>query len=471
MALLPYIPETITVHLGAPTAAAENVSLSFPDYIKNVASSEIYPTWPDSALRANIYCQISFALNRVYTEYYPSRGYLFDITNDTSIDQAFVNGRNIFGSVNRIVDEIFNQYIVRRGYVEPLFAQYCNGTTTTCRGLSQWGSVSLAEQGYSAIEILNAYYGSDIEIVRNAPVQGIVGTAPIRGLRIGSTGNQVYFVQLRLNRISVNYPSIPKIPDPIGYYNLATDQAVREFQRLFYLTQDGIVGRETWYRIQYVYAGVKKLSDLDSEGLTFEDVQNQFPTDLREGDRGEPVRIIQYMLAWVGRYEAVVPEIAVDGIFGPLTRGAIEAFQRQYGLPPSGIMDEQTYSRLFDVYAGLVASLPDDWFRGSARPFPGFILSEGIADRSVETLQVYLNEVSRVLTGIPPLTEDGIFGPETREAVEAFQRAVGLPVNGRVNFQTWERLAEVVESIEAGNTLMAGQFPGVNLEERQEETV
>ncbi|MBR6709015.1 MAG: spore cortex-lytic protein, partial [Clostridia bacterium] len=149
MPQLPYIPETVTVHLGAPDTNAPNITVSFPDYIKNVASSEIYPTWPENAIRANIYAQISYALNRIYTEYYRSRGYDFDITNSTAVDQSFVNGRDIFENISQIVDEIFNQYLRRQGAVEPLFAQYCNGTTVTCPGLSQWGTVELANRGYT----------------------------------------------------------------------------------------------------------------------------------------------------------------------------------------------------------------------------------------------------------------------------------------------------------------------------------
>lgn len=171
MPSLPYIPESITVHLGPPDSSAANVTVSFPDYIKNVASSEIYPSWPENALRANIYAQISFALNRIYTEYYRSSGYSFDITNSTAVDQSFVNGRDIFENISQIVDEIFNEYLRRSGTVEPLFAQYCNGTTVTCEGLSQWGSVGSGQPGYTPYQILTYYFGDDIDIVRNTPVR------------------------------------------------------------------------------------------------------------------------------------------------------------------------------------------------------------------------------------------------------------------------------------------------------------
>lgn len=220
----PVIPEYITVHLGAPDAPAQNVTVPFTDYIKNVASSEIYPTWPESALRANILAQISFALNRIYTEYYPSRGYDFDITNSTAMDQSFVYGRDIFENISRIVDEIFNNYIRRGNNIEPLFAVYCNGTTVTCEGLSQWGSVELANLGYVPYDILRTYYGDDINIVYNAPVSEVEPSVPEILLRLGSVGNDVAFMQTRLNRISANYPSIPKIDPVDGIFGVETDR-------------------------------------------------------------------------------------------------------------------------------------------------------------------------------------------------------------------------------------------------------
>ena len=188
--VIPYIPETITVHLGPPGSDARNVTVSFADYVKNSASSEIYPTWEESALRANILAIVSFALNRVYTEWYPSRGYDFDITNSTAYDQYFVEGRSYFDNISRLVDELFNDYLRRPEFVEPLAAKFCNGTTVTCEGLSQWGSQGLAQQGYNSTQILRSYYG-DVEIVNNAPVQGIQQSYPGTPLRRGTTGPSV----------------------------------------------------------------------------------------------------------------------------------------------------------------------------------------------------------------------------------------------------------------------------------------
>ena len=240
--VIPYVPEFITVHLGPASQSAENVTVSFPDYIKNVASSEIYPTWELSALRANILAQISFALNRVYTEYYVSRGYPFQITSTTATDQKFIKGRNIFDNIDRLVDDIFNDYIRRQGFVEPLAAKFCNGTTVTCDGLSQWGSQELAQQGLDSMAILRRYYGNDIELVVEAPVQGLQNSYPGSPLRRGAAGPDVVVVQTELNRIGQNYPAIPKIQPVDGVFG---QQTVRRFQEIFGLTADGVVGKAT----------------------------------------------------------------------------------------------------------------------------------------------------------------------------------------------------------------------------------
>ena len=261
----PYIPQQITVHLGSPSSNAENVTVSFSDYVENVASSEIYPTWDESALRANILAIVSFALNRVYTEFYRSRGYDFDITSSTAFDQYFVKGRSFFENISELVDELFNDYLRRPGFVEPLAAKFCNGTTVTCEGLSQWGSQNLAQQGYSSNQILRSYYG-DIETVRNAPIRGYTTSYPGTPLRMGSTGPNVVVVQTSLNRISQNYPAIPKIPVVDGIYGSRTESAVRKFQEVFNLTPDGIVGPGTWYALVRLYTAVTQLSELRSQG-------------------------------------------------------------------------------------------------------------------------------------------------------------------------------------------------------------
>ncbi len=456
----PYIPETITVHLGPPDSDAQNVTLPFSDYIKNVASSEIYPTWPESALRANILAQISFALNRVYTEYYRSRGYPFDITNSTAIDQSFINGRSIYNTVSTIVDDIFDNYLRRDGFVEPLFAQYCNGTTVTCAGLSQWGTVDLAEQGQNSVEIVKSYYGDDISIVIDAPIRGITASAPRRNLTLGSTGNDVAFVQLRLNRISNNFPSIPKIPNPNGYFDISTRDAVTEFQSIFDLSPDGIVGRATWYKIQQIYASVKRLNDLSSEGITYEEIPKVFPNTLSTGAQGYEIRVIQYMLSYIAQYEDTVRPVEIDGIFGTDTEEAVRGFQRTYGLPETGIIDENTYARMFDVYNAIIISLPDDQLQAPYRPYPGFVISTGFSGSYIVPLQTYLNAISSVFPNVPEAGNSGIYDDATQNAVIAVQELTGLEETGNVNLTTWTAIGDLYADIRSGEITTPTQFPG-----------
>ena len=247
------IPEYITVHLGSPSLYAQNVTVKYTDYLKNVASSEIYPTWPKEAIASNIYAQISFTLNRIYTEWYRSRGYDFDITNSTAYDHYFVNGRNIFDTISEVVDEIFNEYISKHEFKEPLLAQYCNGTTVTCAGLSQWGTVTYANNGYSAFEILEKYYGHNIEF-RNADyIQGNIESYPGKALKLGDSGSDVKVIQTQLNRIRKNYPAIPQINNVNGEFNDATKNAVKEFQKIFKLTAYLIFCNKTCYKIYQIY--------------------------------------------------------------------------------------------------------------------------------------------------------------------------------------------------------------------------
>ena len=347
----PYIPATITVHLGPPESDAENVTVSFRDYIKNVASSEIYPTWDEAALRANILAQISFALNKIYLEYYPSRGYDFQITSTTQYDQKFIRGRNIFENISQIVDQIFNDYIRRQGFIEPLAAKFCNGTTSTCDGLSQWGSQYLAQEGYNSVEILKNYYGDDIELVVDAPIRDLTLSYPGSALRLGDTGQNVVIIQAMLNRISQNYPAIPKVYPATGVFNESTQEAVKVFQRIFNLTADGIVGRATWYKMVYLYVGVLQLSELVSKGQTFVGVQFQYPGVLHEGDRSGEVEVLQYMLSVLAQFADTIQAPAMDGIFGPATARAVREYQSLVGITPTGVADEETWNSIYDSFA------------------------------------------------------------------------------------------------------------------------
>ena len=350
--VIPFVPESITVHLGSPGAQAANVTVPFSDYVKNVASSEIYPTWEESALRANILAIVSFALNRVYTEFYRSRGYDFEITSSTAIDQAVVNGRSFFENISRLVDELFNDYLRRPGFVEPLAAKFCNGTTVTCEGLSQWGSQNLALQGLSSVEILRSYYGN-FEIVNNAPIRTLSPSYPGTPLRRGSTGPNVVVVQVSLNRISQNYPAIPKLASVDGIFGSRTEASVRAFQRIFGLDVDGVVGKATWYALVRLYTAVTRLSELRSLGQQFYSINWQYPDPISQGDRGDKVRHLQYMLAVLAEYIDEIPSVAVDGIFGPRTAEAVRAAQRFFGLPITGAVDAQTWDEIYDQFSGI----------------------------------------------------------------------------------------------------------------------
>lgn len=465
MAELPSVPETVTVHLGAPGAAAPDVTVSFPDYIKNVASSEIYPTWPENAIRANILAQISFTLNRIYTEYYRSLGYPFDITNSTRSDQAFVDGRDIFENVSRLTDELFTTYIRRKGSVVPLFASYCNGTTTTCTGLSQWGSVSLANAGRTPFEILQTYYGEDIEL-EEAPVRGIGPSLPPDLLRLGSVGNDVLDLQIRLNRISENYPSIPKIPVTNGVFEQSTLDAVLEFQRIFSLAQDGVVGKATWYRVLFIFTAVKRLNEIDAEGVSFGEIEKQYPDVLSIGMTGSGVEVIQYFLSLIGLFEDSVPAPLVDGIFGQETEGAVRAFQTRYGLEATGIVDRETYREMYDVYLGILRVLPPDLIGERAKPYPGNVLVFGSRGEDVTDLQTYLQAISEPY-GLPGTEVTGNFDNKTKEAVTAVQRRFGIPVSGAVGATTWARIASLYDGLLSEEAIAPGQFPGIELKEKE----
>ena len=350
--VIPYVPQRITVHLGAPSASADNVTVSFSDYVKNVASSEIYPTWEESALRANILAIVSFALNRVYTEFYRSRGYDFDITSSTAYDQFFVRGRSFFSNISQLVDELFNSYLRRPGFVEPLAAKFCNGTTVTCEGLSQWGSQALAQQGYNSTQILRSYYG-DVEIVANAPVQDYVSSYPGTPLRRGSVGPNVVVIQTELNRISQNYPAIPKVPVVDGIFGAATENSVTAFQEIFNLNPDGVVGPATWYALVRLYTAVTSLSELHSQGQRFYTIAWNKGRPLVPGDRGIQVEHLQYMLRVLAAYISQIPSVAVDGLYGSATRNAVLAAQGYFGLPQTGTVDLTTWNEIYDQFTGI----------------------------------------------------------------------------------------------------------------------
>ena len=255
------IPEYIIVHDGVPSdSTAGNYYVRYRDYIKNVVSSEIYATWPENAIYANTLAIMSFTLNRVYTEWYRSKGYNFTITSSTAYDQKWIYGRNIYANVDRLVDSIFANYLSRPGVRQPIFTSYCDGKNVTCNGLSQWGSKYLGDEGYTPIEIIRYYYGSDMYINTAVAVSGVPSSWPGYNLSVGASGGKVLQIQQQLNRIAQNYPAIPRITAD-GIYGPRTADAVRVFQRVFNLPQSGIVDYPTWYKISEVYVGVSRIAE------------------------------------------------------------------------------------------------------------------------------------------------------------------------------------------------------------------
>lgn len=457
--VIPIVPTYIRVHLGAPSSLASTVTVSFPDYIKNVASSEIYPTWNESAIYANIYAQISYALNKVYTEFYPSRGYDFDITNSTAVDQKFIYGRNIFSNIDKIVDEIFNDYIRRVGTVEPLAAKYCDGKSVTCEGLSQWGSQSLAREGYSSYGILQYYYGYDVEIVNNAPVSAARSSYPGYSISRGDTGNYVRIIQTELNQISNHYPQINKLYPVDGIFGEATENAVIRFQRIFNLTADGIVGKATWYKLVYVYVGNLRLNELNSEGQRLFGENLSYPDSIKYSDTGDKVRNLQFFLAVISTANAKIPPVAVDAIFGSATENAVKAFQSEYGLTPNGIVDAETWDEIYDEFRGTAISVyGSEVFKIHGEPYPGVPLKTGDTGSAVETVQKQLNAISNLNPNVPAVTPDGIFGSATENAVKAFQSYYGLTPDGIVGRMTWNAIEQEYLSAFSSVNTHATQF-------------
>lgn len=462
---VPFIPDTVTVHLGRPNNQnAANVTVSFPDYIKNVASSELYPTWPENALRANIYAIISFTLNRIYTEWYRSQGYDFDITNSIQYDHSFVENRDIFEPISRIVDDIFNEYLVRQGSVEPLFATYCDGIEVACDGLYQWGSVDLANQGMTPYEILTYYYGDDINIVTDADIRPNIPTYPGTPLTIGSGGTDVNRIEIQLNRISTNYPAIPKIYPVDVTYDDKTADAVREFQRIFNLPQTGVVDKATWYKINYIYTSVKKLSQLNSEGLSLQELPEQFPVPVDIGATGLPVQYIQYYLEVIGAYYKNVLPVQSTGTYDEQTANSVRSFQQVFGLPQTGTVDERTWDDLYRAYAGIVDNVPINTEGENAVLFPGTVLTEGMTSPYIRVLQEYLSYIHMTYPNIPDVSATGYFGPITRNAVTEFQKQFGLPQTGSVGPGVWDAISDVYSDLRFGYVKQPGQYPGYIIE-------
>lgn len=432
-----HIPAVITVHLGEPDDhSAKNLTVSFLDYIKNVACSELYLTWPLEALEANIYVQVTLALHRLYTGWYSSKGYDFDITNQAAYDQTYVAGRNIYENISQIVDRQFDFYIREKESCVPLFPEYGNTSLKENKGLSKWGSVSLAQQGYSPIEILKVYYGDQIEIAQTNIVEEMASPYPGFILEQGSISPSVETLERSINRIHRNYPAIPMIIEMDYRFTSETQWAVSEFQKMFFLEETGKADAGTWNRIAFMASAILRLQDLNQEGQ-MQPIPSIPPSVLlRLGSRGGYVRLAQYFIKVIACFYEDIRMVDIDGVFGKRTRAAVLDVQKRFELSPDAIIGPLTWDQLYNGYLGIAISI------GIVIPYPGYLVRRGTRGENVYLMQEYLKTISKRLN-VPDIDIDGIFGPGMEASVMAFQELFGLDPDGLIGKQTWERIVSI----------------------------
>ncbi len=439
----PVVPTNITVHLGEPDQAAQDITIPFTDYISNVAASELYPTWPRASLEANIYAIISFALNRVYNEWYRSKGYNFDITSSPIYDQTYILNRSTYENIDDIVNDIFDNYVVKGDQIQPYFTRYCDGRKTTCDGLSQWGSVSLANQGKSALDILKNYYGNDISIKYDAPVGDVTEGYPGSPVGLGYAGNPVLAIQRDLRRIRKNYPAIPDISGSLGIFDVETENAVKKFQEIFSLPVTGVVDKGTWYKIKYVYNSVKKLSDLYSEGLSEEEATFLYTDLLKYGDTGIEVEYIHYFLDAIAFLDKDIPRLPTNSIYNNNTVTMVKAFQEKYGLPVTGEFNYTDWTVLKNAYRTILKSFPLEYQEFVNDLYPDYFLVRGTVGNDVRRFQMFLYEICRRDKSIPGVRVNGIFDELTEKSVLKLQSDYGFDINGVVGPLLWRKVVEL----------------------------
>lgn len=443
----PVIPTYIVVHIGEEYDNGKNIRVPFIEYIKNVASGELYPNWPEEALKTNILAIISFTLNRIYNEWYRSKGYNFDITSSTTSDQSFKEDRQFFERISIIVDEFFNDYIVRDGQVQPLFASYCDGRTTTCSGLSQWGSVSLANSGKNYLEILKHYYGDNINIVNDAEVSKNILSYPGYEVVIGDSGDYVKFIKIQLNRIGNNYPAIPTIVNGDTVFDIELFNAIKKFQEIFSLPVTGIIDKSTWYKIKYLYNAVKKISDLYSEGISFSEVTLTYPNTLELGSTGKYISELNYLLSTIAYFDSDIPFYELDGdIFNEDTLEMVKAFQTKYKLEITGVVDSVTWKYIREAYNQIFEIIPSSYLIYQDEFYPGRVLSRYMTGSDVLNLQRFLYEICSKYHNIPGVVVNGEFDNLTEQSVKSIQKMNNLNPTGYVNAITWFYIVEMSKS-------------------------
>ena len=411
-------------------------------------------SWPEEALRANIIAQVSLALNRIWTEWYPSRGYSFNITGSPGYDQAYVNGRTVFAVMERLTAELFNTFVQRSGDAEPYFTEYCDGKTVTCPGMKQWGTVDRARDGLNALQILRYYYGNRVQLVTTNNIAAIPSSYPGSPLRRGSTGTNVRILQKQLSRIAKDYPSFGK-PAVTGTFDEATENSVKKFQKQFSLTADGIVGKATWYKISFIYVSVKDLAELTSEGETAEGTQSAggWPgTVLRRGSTGSSVEQVQFWLSDLAQFDSSLVRVSVDGSYGAATERAVRAFQQKQNLTADGVVGQTTWNALYAAWVDAQSDLG-----GTA--WPGTALRRGDTGMEVRLVQFWLRLAADNYSALRTVTVDGSYGAATVSAVTAFQSLFGLTADGVVGRSTWNKLKEVGLAV-ANKIVAANVAPG-----------
>lgn len=443
----PVIPTNLIVHIGEVTDNGKNIRVPFIEYIKNVASGELYPNWPEETLKANILAIISFTLNRIYNEWYRSKGYNFDITSSVSSDQSFKEDRQFFEKISIIVDEIFNDYIVRDGQVQPLFASYCDGRKTTCRGLSQWGSVSLANEGKKYLEILKYYYGDNINIVYDAETSNNILSYPGYEVSIGDSGDYVKFIKIQLNRIGNNYPAIPTIVNGDTVFDVEMFNAIKKFQEIFDLPSTGIIDKSTWYKIKYLYNAVKKISDLYSEGISSSEVTLTYPNTLELGSEGKYISELNYLLSSISYFDSDIPFHDLNSdVFNEETEEMVFAFQTKYNLPITGIVDVNTWKYIREVYNDIFKNIPNNYLEYQDEFYPGKVLSRGMSGKEILNLQRFLYIICSKYHNIPGIIVNGEFDNLTEQSVKSIQNMYNIYPSGYVNAITWFYIVEMSKS-------------------------
>lgn len=397
-------------------------------------------SWPEEALRANIIAQVSLALNRIWTEWYPSRGYSFNITGSPGYDQAYVNGRTVFAVMERLTAELFNTFVQRSGDAEPYFTEYCDGKTVTCPGMKQWGTVDRAREGMNALQILRYYYGNRVQLVTTDNIAAIPSSYPGSPLRRGSTGTNVRILQKQLSRIAKDYPSFGK-PAVTGTFDEATENSVKKFQKQFSLTADGVVGQRTWNTLYAAWVDAQ--SDLGGTAWP--------GTALRRGAAGMEVRLVQFWLRLAADNYSVLRTVTVDGSYGAATVSAVEAFQTLFGLTPDGVVGRSTWNKLKEVGLAVANKIV------AANVAPGQFTTTtraGSSGTAVRAVQYYLRRLAAYYSDVPRVAVDGKFGAATTRAVKAWQSRAGLTVDGVVGRMTFQSLYDAAQALEASGPVV-----------------